>query len=205
MSSQQQMLGKLQISQYLLQYGSPPKIEDVIPIVISDPTKQRIALDFAAWLRANKMTPSWRGLKNSWAWRVVYKGKTIVGICLSENGWDDCHMTSASWFVIPYNDRNHDVRAFSEMIIRENYQGIIQDNQLQCVHKYKDGKQNMGCSPDKLCAGGMTKNVFDKDVDGLCYGMGTDHLNTRFYDPGESEIECIKKLIECEQQTRNNK
>jgi len=51
----------------------------------------------------------------------------------------------------------------------------------------------------------MTKNVFGKDVDGLCFGMGADHLNTRFFDPDDATVECLKRLIGLEQQTRNVK
>jgi len=193
------MYSQNQIFLYQQQNPGKPVIEKVIPIVITDGAKQKLALDFVAWLRENKMQPKWRGLIQSWAWKADYKGKTILGINISENGWDDHNETSSSWFVIPFFDLNK----YTETIMNENWQSIIQNNQCNCVHKNRDGRTGVGCDPEKSCAGGMTKTVFGKDIEGLCCFGGSENLNTRFYDPGETEIDCMKKLLELEQEARD--
>jgi len=190
------MSDKSAILHYQQQKGTKPVIEDVILLVIADVAKQKTALDFVAWLRENKMHPRWRGLSDSWAWKADFKGKTIIAITMSTNGWVDHDDTC--WFAIPYFDlKNH-----TEAIMKKNMQGIVQDNQSYCLHKNRDGRTNVGCNPKKACAGGMTKNVFGRNIEGLCCGGGRESLNTRFYDPGETEIDCLKRLLELEQQAR---
>jgi len=196
------MSEQTRIQLYQQQTGAKPVIEGVIPIVIADGAKKKLALDFIAWLRENKMQPQWGGLIQSWQWKFNYKSKTILIITMSENGWIDYE--ESSWFVIPLPYPYNDIKKHSEAIIKNNLQGIIQNNQCFCVHKNKDGRTGVGCDPQKACAGGMTKNVFDRDIEGICCGGGSERPNTRFYDPGETEIYCIKKLLELEKKARDD-
>ena len=116
---------------------------------------------------------------------------------MSENGWVDHHENA--WYVIPY----FDLKKYTDTIMLENLQSVMQNNQSYCVHKNRDGRMNVGCNPKKSCAGGMTKSVFGKDIDGLCCGGGSENLNTRFYDPDETTINAVKRLLVLEKQARD--
>ena len=55
-----------------------------------DGAEKQNALDFAAYCRANKMTPQWQSTNR---WRFQHKGKRVCIVRL----WDD------SWSIMPYN------------------------------------------------------------------------------------------------------
>jgi hypothetical protein len=190
------MTEKNPILLYQQQKGKPV-IEDVIPEIIADSVKQKTLLDFVTWLRANKMAPQWMGLTNSWAWQPKYRGKTILTITVSADGWID--HGGNSWYVIPY----FDVKKYADTIVKENWQSVIWENQSFCVHKNRDGRMNVGCNPKKQCAGGMTKDVFGRSVDGVCCGGGSENINPRFYDPDETVVTCVMRLLELEKAARD--
>jgi hypothetical protein len=76
-----------------------PKIEDVITVLLNG-DKQKAALNFAAFMRENKLTPRWNAYNS---WKVTYKNKSVCFINLYENdgSWviRFSQFTRDKWFV----------------------------------------------------------------------------------------------------------
>jgi len=76
-----------------------PKIENVIPVLLEG-KKQKAALNFADFMRENKLTPKWASYNS---WKATYKGKSVCYINLYEK--EDCwairfsQFTRDKWFV----------------------------------------------------------------------------------------------------------
>ena len=58
------------------QSKTKPKIEEVIPEYLTGDNKQR-ALDFATWLRTNKMSPAWK-ITNGWSNSIILHPITFI-------------------------------------------------------------------------------------------------------------------------------
>jgi len=183
---------------YQQQKGSKPVIEDIIPKIITDKSKQKIALDFVVWLRQNKIQLAWGNLKNSWAWKANYKGKTIIGITMKSDSWVD--YDNKFWYIIPY----FNLKKHTEALMNEKLKNFIQDNQSYCVHGVNRRRKG-NCNPKRVCAGGISKTIFGKDFAGLCCGgnlNSTDKIGVTFFDPDDVMIDWVKKLVELEKKTR---
>jgi len=170
-----------------------PKIEDVIPVYL-DGDMRKIALDFAAYMRENKMQPVWC-LSN--AWKAVYKGKCICYIRMPsgpyDNQFDQPRMPEGDrsrnfWVVTPY--LNH-ISEYEWVIMEEGLHDLISENLYRCN----------SCHPDRDdCALHRkdTRTILGNEVNGLCWGRPAYW----FWNPGEAEINCIKRLLELEKKAR---
>jgi len=151
-----------------------PKIEDIIATNL-DGDMKRIALDFIAYLRVNKLNP----VKTSaYCWKVNYKGKRIFTININKQ----------SWFVLPYFDYIND---FEDFVLENGLQNVYWDNIYYCV-------AGRGCNPKKSCAGGTTTIFFGKEIKGIC----SCRIFAWLDKPSETEINGIKILSELERQAR---
>lgn len=155
---------------------SKPKIEDVIPDYL-DGDMSKAALDFVAYLRANKMSPTWA---NANAWKASYKGKGICYVRLEKEGfWD----RKGLWVITPLIDHYDEIE---DVIMHEGLQTIIWDNLYYC-------KQ---CHPAPCNIRDMT--ILGKEFKGLCGGRPP----VWFWDPDETTINCIKRMLELEKKAR---
>jgi len=165
-----------------------PKIEAVIPLCVAV-ENQKNALDFVAWLRANKMTPGWSGVHN--AWNAKSKGSTICKISLRNNGWDYIEGgENYTWKIKLYLD-NRD--KYEELIINESLQHVIWDGIYECIGTCLGGT--------KPCIGGNDYTVYGKVFKGVC----GHSFYREIFDPGEAMLNSIKQLLAFEKQTRAKK
>ena len=182
----------------LLEYQkkNKAKIEDFISEYL-DGDMKKLALDFVAHMRENKMTLRWAGFTN--AWKAVCKGRCICYINLS---WGD-----VKWLVTPYLENIND---YEGSIISESLQDFVLDNVIYCCHADKYERPE-GSPPVKHfglnypcnlwnCAPGADIIVCGKEIKNKCRNG-----NRRFYwfkNPGAEEIEAVKKLLDFEKKAR---
>ena len=165
-----------------------PKVESVLPFYL-DGEMLKLALDFVAYLRAEKMNPGWAGVHN--AWRATSKGKPICYIRLGKEWIRDTekkwviNTKNLKWLVIPYLDHMND---YADKI-NEDWKKIIWDDLRNCVNCA------YGCSSRAA----KTVTVLGKDFSGLCPGF----INkVSFVNPDEAAIKIIKRLLELEREER---
>jgi len=165
------------------QKQTKPPIEDYIRENY-DGDPQRVALDFIAFLRANKMPP---GKSSEYA---SCKGERI---CKIQFGGPGCRRNSWAVCLLFYH-----IDKYEEQIKNEGLQNIFWDNVVYCVHG--SGRPGTGCSPNKPCAGGETRNILGREIDGIC--RLSPGKSTKIWDPDESAVSGIKKLLLMEQKAR---
>ena len=177
-------------SLYQEQKKTKPKIEDAIPEYLEG-NLRKTAQDFVAYLRENKMKPSWM-LTNSW--KVNYKNKCICQMRIWADKINHFGPPGTSWVITPYLDY---VDRYKAQIMDEGLQNTIWNNVFYCVHN--SGRGGKGCNPIKSCASGRSVMLFGKELKGICC--------TRpliwFFDPDEMAIDCIKRLLVFEQNARD--
>ena len=144
------------------------KIEDEIPKYLDGEMKQS-ALDFIAYMRANRMQPTWQ---SSDSWKANYKGQNVCVIRLSKG----------SWRVVPrisrWNKLIDSYNKYEKEITEEGLKGIVIANINIC-------RSCAGCGP------GWEMTFFGKEHKNVCHNVPVQYVN-----PGEAEINCIKKILE---------
>ena len=142
-----------------------PKLEDVISEYLEGYVRQN-ALEFAEWIRANKMNPQWASA-NSWVFGC--RGKRAGYIKLRND----------SFCIMPYNGMGP-WSVFSdawEKYIREaGLAEIVWENIKFCEH----------CLP---CAPGRNLSILGKDFKNVCNSMVV------YWNPDKRTMDCVKKLI----------
>ena len=188
------MSEKKKVTRYTEQNKIKPMIEDVIPDFL-DGDNKRIALEFIAYLRENKMKPVW-AIQNGW--KAVYKGKVLYYIRLPKHEQqfrtkkqsDETEWTR-SWVVTPFPQN---INKYEELIINEGWQNLIWENMGYCytcpnaVNSYK-------CE-------GINKTILGKEFENLCRGQLYGGGMAWFVNPDETTISYIKKLLDFEKQAR---
>ena len=164
------------ITSFRVQRETKAKIEDAIPHYLSG-DMQKTALDFAAYLQANKL--KW----DAWnKWKVFYIKTTLC--------WVTLNLSTRSWVVSPCLPNNNE---YQELVLSEGLQDFVWDNFKRC---------NPNCAG--VC-GGPTKSVtiLGKEIYGICCEI-TEVNNYRvdYVNPDETTINRIKMLLELEKQAR---
>ena len=149
-------------------------LEESVIEQITDVTMRESALDFAAWMRENKLTPSHYGINR---WKASNKGSGICFIVLGSNIWK----RHDSWVI--RLDLTH-ISEYQESIYSAGLREFVWANMHHCWHC-------AGCSP------GIDMTILGKDFSGLCK---TKILYCG--DAGADEIAAIEKLIEFEKKAR---
>ena len=177
------------------QVKNNPVIEDIIEKHLDD-DKKKIALDFVAWLRENKLNPRFSGASAN-DFNIICKGKSICSIEADGN-----RSSNRGWRVTPRLDH---METYKEAIMSEGLQDCIWDTTGYCVYSerspYFGMKKAPGCSPNKPCRGGKDVLILGKLIKHKCYsGQG-------FLNPDETAVANIKKLLLLERKARteNNK
>jgi len=187
-------------SLYQQQKAIKPLVEDIIPEHIEGGMKNS-ALDFIAWLRANKMKPAWT-LTNQW--KAVYKGRNICRITLSP--WNE--FKKVMWVVTAYLEH---IKEYEDAIINEDLQNFVWDNVIYCVQKPKESFPPVEYryyalkSPCNTwgCAPGKTGVVCGKELTNICRNSNRQYF--WFHDPDDASLNVIKRRLELEQTARTNK
>ena len=180
------------------------KLEQLIPEYL-DGDMRKTTLDFVAYMRENKMSPSYRP---SLRYKCTYKGRTICTISLlrtfanpnpySDNEFGQALMSQENiknnWVVIPHLD------------YLSEYESEIEEGMKKIIWDTKNIYFCNGCwasnanfpEPRDMCGPRPARSIFDREFSGLC-GRGFFW----FFNPDEATIACIKRLFELEQQARN--
>ena len=156
-------------------------IEDVIPEYLDGEVKA-LALDFVAWLRMNRMSPTWAS-GNSW--KSSYKGK---GICY------------VKLFTVDRGERNNfrwaisllfnDFHRYEQSVVNEGMHEIFTAKPWYCHGCGRPSGESCGRKRDVVVGG--------KELIGVC---GNNYL-TWANDPNETAVTGIKRLIELEKAAR---
>jgi len=193
-----QMISSMSLKE---QKAIKPKVEDVITEVL-DKDMKKTALDFITYMRENKMKPTWY-LVNKW--KSSYKGKPICNIRISmcdKNGYHRGYYNPANClpaWVIGLNLTHMDT--YKESIMNEDLQDMIWNNAFHCVYSSQSPSPGIGCSPGKSCVPGGKVTILSKEITNLCCG----YYAMSIWNPDETAISRIKRLLELERQARTDK
>jgi len=151
------------------QKAHKPKIEEVIPHIL-DGDMQKAALDFAAHLRENKISPRWAS-HNSWVARSG--GKNVCYIRMSKKSYDWC--VAFSFDLYKYN-----FTEYEKCIINKDMRNLILDSvaSQRCTEEAQ-----IGC-------GMKNKSLFGKTFPLMCRCCTCEMTN-----PNAEQIEIIKRLV----------
>jgi hypothetical protein len=161
-----------------VQYKNRPKIEDFVAEPEFDEEIKSSIINFASYLRANKMPPQWAAINS---WKFLYKKERIGYIRLIDGSW-------FFDYIIPKKEQALELykpdltidEKFEEYAAAENLKEFILDNVKYCQGCISAGH----CSPKNL-------TVFGKDFKNLCWNG-----NLSFKNPNAAELENLKKLYE---------
>jgi len=171
------------------QKTAKPKMEEVIPEYL-DGEMRKTALDFAAFLRAEKTPPVWT-LAN--AWKAAYKGKALCYIRMPrgpfDNQFDQKGMPAGDrsrnfWVVTLYLEH---LDEYEQTIANEGLRELVWGNLYHCNN----------CHPGR-CAPGVDRTILGRNINNLCCGRPPVWL----WNPGEAAIAGIKRLLELEKKAR---
>jgi len=187
------------------QKAARPLVEDSIRELLDGETRQT-ALDFAAWMRENRMKPSWYLINK---WKASYKSKTICNLHISwygkngfHRGYYDSSGGSVAWYINPCLSH---MDMYNEQIKSEGLADFIRDNAFSCVYSGKSPSPGVGCSPGKPCAPGRGVTILDREIENNCCG----HFTMLVWNPDQTAVNKVKRLLELEQaardQIKNNK
>ena len=160
------------------QYKSRPRIEDFASESEFSSEIKNTLLDFAAYLRANKMPPQWAAINS---WKFLYKKERIGYIRLIDGAW-------FFDYIIPKIEKGRELyktnltidENFEEFAAGENLQEFIWDNVKDCTGCISAGH----CSPKNL-------TILGKDFKRLCWNG-----NLSFKNPDAEDIKLLKKLYD---------
>jgi len=139
------------------------------------------ALGFIAYLRSNKMPP----VKNTEY--SYYKGQRI---CKLQIGGAECKKNSWAVCLLFYYMDN-----YTNQILSEGLQNVIWNSIVFCA-------SGIGCSPNKPCAGGMSRTILGKELHSVC--RYSPSRSIKIWNPGETTVADIIKLLEFEKTARDN-
>lgn len=150
-----------------------PKIEAVLPYLL-DGGMLEAATGFVAYMRANKMQPTWQSTNT---WKANHKGHHVCTIRLSEG----------SWSVVPrisrWNKLISSYSLYEKEIREEGLQDIVLANVRPCV----------SCAS---CGPGWKMDILGNEYDNVCH-----NVPVRYENPDETEINCVKRILDLMKRT----
>ena len=151
-----------------------PKLEDALNELVNGDVLKN-ALDFVAYLRANKMSPAWT-TPNSW--KVSCKGK---GVCYIKIGPMPGHhrLENGSWLI---NFHGSFARDYEPFFASEKLKKNAWANIKHCW------KCNEDCVAEKKW---VRAPVLGKEFDNVCKNIRVVMTN-----PNAETVECAKALVE---------
>ena len=171
------------------------EIEDRIPLVLEGEVK-KAALDFSAYLRGKKINLKWTGIQNGFSETgQTHYGQGLCHIELRNAYWEN---ETSGWRVcvpLPNIDK------YGETITDEGFKGFIWDNIYIC-NKTAANACNGGEKSVYACHRGMNITVLGKGIEYACRLRNGRHISIHVYDPNETAMGYIKRLIELEQKCK---
>ena len=177
------------------QKKTKPLIEDVMPNYLEG-NMLKNALEFVAYLRENKMKPSW-AVTNGW--KATYKGKTLyyIRLPLYKSHFNRPNQPSGtswerSWCVTPFL---MNLEKYENLITDEISKKIVVDNLYGCVpycHQQNCSTKN---PETKITVCGM-------ELARYCSSFMLSNRSLWIVNPSETEIFNIKKFLELEKNAR---
>ena len=152
-----------------------PMAEDIIPLYLEGDMKEN-ALDFAAWLRANGMSPGWYGQNR---WKASTSSKPICFLFLESSYLEyKPPLNLRLRLVLPH------MKDYENSITDEALKQLIWDNISPCGN----------CT---YCSPGINLPLFGKELKGTCKNTCMGLIN-----PDKAALDNIKKLLLLEKEKR---
>ena len=145
-----------------------PKFEDVVLFYLDDKVQQNRAINFATWLRKNKMAP-YAG-NRGYNWYIKFKGRIVCYIKIYDDTW---HLTLRD-------------EIMADMLAREDIKEVLWESIFSCYgcnyRCHKKGKEEY-----KLL-------LFGREFAGA--GLGICKLFTvRIHNPNEKTLDVLKEIL----------
>ena len=144
------------------------KVEDEIPKFLQGDMRES-ALAFVAYMRANRMQPSWLSTNS---WKANYKGQNVCTLRLSPS----------SWCVVPRINRWNKLISSYNLYEKELAEAGLRDIVLANVNF---------CRRCANCGPGWGMEILGVDYENVCH-----NVPVRYIDPGDKEIDCVKQVLE---------
>ena len=116
-----------------------PKFEDAAGIYLENLQDRERAVEFAVWLRLNKMAPTTGN--SGYNWYVAQKGKRVFQLKM----YDDTWFVLTRWEII------------NELLTKEELKEVLWENAFQCTV----------CNT-KCGYGTLNINVFGREMENIC-------------------------------------
>ena len=117
-----------------------PKFEDAAVLYLENAEDRERALEFAAWLRKNRMAPS--AGNSGYNWYVSQKGTRVIQMKM----YDDTWFIVTRWEII------------DELIAREELKEVLLENVFQCTV----------CNTKGCPWGTLDLNLYGHELKGIC-------------------------------------
>jgi len=141
-----------------------PRLEDIAVSVLSGEALKN-ALNFASYLRENKMNPMWVATN---AWKVSYKTFTVCFIRLYGSA-DYNRLSPGDWFIIPF------IGEYEPDTLSSEDKEIVWANKNHC----------QACNNCAL----PLNEIFGREFSPAC------ECSVRFVNPDNAAVECAKNII----------
>jgi len=169
------------VTSFSVQRETKAKIEEVVPHYL-DFDQQKAALNFAAYMQANKMPLKW----DAWnTWKASYKSKVLCWVKVN------LFVRPIVWEVSPCLTN---IDEYEEFVISEGLQDFIWDNFKRC---------NPSCRGRGRCKGAERVTILGQEFDDICREVF--YVNNKKIDlvnPDETAINRISKLLAFERTAR---
>ena len=165
-----------QNEKFSLQGKTKPKPEELIPQILS-PEKQVVALDFIAWLRANKLSPKWNATNK---FRADSKGKLMCYVTLFP-------LSNAIWWQVLPPAESLDEWEIWINIHEQDFYADCPDNIKQFVWNHVNTCK--GCR--KCHHNTMERTIGGKKFTNICHYGGGMVVKS----PDVQTLEVVKELL----------
>ena len=163
------------------QKKTKPDIEETIPEYLNGNMK-KAALEFAKYMRENKMQLRWAGFTN--AWKAACRGKCICYVRLRGNSDVRTRKNGDKpfWVITPYL---LNIKNYEDSVMNENLQDLIWDNMFDC----------MSC---RTPCNTRDRTILGREFKSQCGGRQPVWV----WDPDKAAVGKIIKLLELEKKAR---
>jgi len=145
-----------------------PKFEDTVLFYFDDEAQQKRALNFAAWLRENKLPP--RAGNRGYNWYIQYKGRIVCYIKIYDDTW---HITL----------RDEIMR---DILTKETIKEVLWESIFPCY------QCNYHC--ERWANDNYTLNLFGRDFMGTDFGI-CRLFTVRIHNPDDKTLDVLKEIL----------
>jgi len=145
-----------------------PKFEDVVRFYFDDEAQVNRAINFATWLRENKLTPC--AGNRGYNWYIQYKARVFCYIKIYDDTW---HITLRD-------------EIMKDMLAREDIKEVLWESIYpcwQCNYHCERGAKDI-----------YTINVFGRNFTGENFGV-CRLFTVRIHNPNDKTVEALKEIL----------